>query len=94
MRKIEPFVHLFRTSVTLWADVLRLVGASFRSRTALAAKNFFLRKQLALYRGRRVRPRRASEATRLALVLRAPCFAQRDALVIVKRDPAVSLLSR
>jgi putative transposase len=41
-------------------DLGRFLKASLRSQTALAAENLFLRKQLALYRERQVKPRRAS----------------------------------
>jgi len=50
----------------------------------LAAENLFLRKQLALYREREVKPRRATDATRLVLVLLARVFPWRDALVLVQ----------
>ena len=39
-----------------------------RPRAALAAENLFLRKQLALYIERQAKPRRADDATRIALV--------------------------
>ena len=39
-----------------------------RSPAALAAENLFLRKQLALYQERHVKPRRATPATRVTLV--------------------------
>ena len=64
--------------------VLALLGTALRSRAALAAENLPLRKQLALYRERQVRPRRASDPMRLALVLLARCFAWREALTIVQ----------
>lgn len=51
----------------LWMDLVRFLGASLRSRTALAAENLFLRKQLALYRERQVKPQRASDATQLGM---------------------------
>jgi hypothetical protein len=37
----------------------------------LAAENLFLRKQLALYQERRVKPRRADDAMRITLVILA-----------------------
>ena len=46
---------------SLGMDLVRFLGASLRTRTALAAENLFLRKQLALYRERQVKPRRASD---------------------------------
>ena len=39
-----------------------------RSHVQLAAENLFLRKQLALHLERQVKPRRADDATRIALV--------------------------
>jgi hypothetical protein len=38
-----------------------------RSRAQLAAENLFLRKQLALYQERKIKPRRADDATRIIL---------------------------
>ena len=51
---------------------------------ALVAENLFLRKQLALYLERKVKPRRASDA-RLTLVFLSRLFAWRQALTIVER---------
>jgi hypothetical protein len=51
---------------------LPLVGqfvlAVARSRSTLAAENLFLRKQLALFQERKVKPRRADDATRWMMV--------------------------
>jgi putative transposase len=63
---------------------MRFGVACVRSRTDLAAENLFLRKQLALYREREVHPRRATDATRLVLVLLARVFPWRAALLIVQ----------
>src|SRR5262245_33371678 len=49
-------------------DLLRLALLPLRSRAQLAAENLFLRKQLALYVERQVKPRRADDATRFVLV--------------------------
>ena len=65
-------------------DLGRFVSSTLRSRTALAAENLFLRKQLALYRERQVQPRRATDPVRLTLVLLTRCFAWREALTIVQ----------
>ena len=48
------------------------------------AENLFLRKQLALFRECKTRPRRTPASFRLAMVGRAKFFDWRDALVIVK----------
>ncbi len=84
MRHVGPAVHLCRIAAAVGVDLARCVATSLRSRAALAAENLFLRKQLALYRERQVKPRRPSAPLRLALVLLARCFAWRGALTIVQ----------
>jgi putative transposase len=84
MQSVPSLRHLGHVGAALGIDVLRFGLACVRSRTALAAENLFLRKQLALYREREVKPRRATDATRLVLVLLARAFAWRDALLIVQ----------
>lgn len=84
MQSLQPGIHWAWVLVRLAADLVQFVGASLRWRTALAAENLFLRKQLALYRERQVKPRRASDSLRLTLVLLARCFAWREALTIVQ----------
>ena len=73
----------------LWLDTLRFIRLSLRPHFALAAENLFLRKQLALYLERQVKPRRAKVSTRLALVLLSSLFAWREALTIVKPDTLI-----
>ena len=84
MQGLQPWIHCGRILVGLTIDLVRFVGAGLRSQTALAAENLFLRKQLALYRERQVKPRRASDPLRFALVLLSRCFAWREALTIVR----------
>jgi hypothetical protein len=50
-------------------DLVRFVCLGLRSRASLAAENLFLRKRLAFYQERKVKTRRADNATRLTLVL-------------------------
>jgi hypothetical protein len=57
-----------RTILRLVGDVVRFVSEATRSHAQLAAENLFLRKQLALYVERQVKPRRADNATRITLV--------------------------
>jgi hypothetical protein len=45
-------------------DAVSYLGLCLRPRLALAAENLFLRKQLALYEERQVKPRRATHASR------------------------------
>jgi transposase InsO family protein len=52
----------------------------------LAAENLFMRKQLALYQERQVKPRRATNATRLTLLWLGQWFDWRRALGMVKPE--------
>ena len=54
--------------LTLLVDSVRYLGRCLQLPAALAAENLFLRKQLALYQERHIKPRRATHATRVALV--------------------------
>ena len=55
------------TAIMVFLDLGRLVAFGIRSRRALAAENLFLRKQLALFQERKVKPRRADDSTRWML---------------------------
>src|SRR5262245_22539153 len=72
------------TLLTLLGNAARFLRLSLRSSAALAAENLFLRKQLALYQERHVKPRRATAATRLALVWLARWFDWRQTLALVQ----------
>jgi hypothetical protein len=56
------------------ADIFRFLGSFLQSQSALSAENLFLRKQLSLYQERQVRPHRAIDATRLAMILTSKLF--------------------
>src|SRR6187401_2501526 len=79
-------VHCLRTLSLVAVDLIRLVALAARPRAALVAENLFLRKQLALFQERKVRPRRADASTRWMLAALSPWFAWRDALVNVQAD--------
>jgi putative transposase len=63
--------------------LLHFLVISLRSRSSLAAENLFLRKQLAFYRERGIRPGRTSQSTRLTLLWLSRCFDWRSALTVV-----------
>jgi len=84
MQGIEPWIHLGRMLAALSINLVQFLRTGVWSRTALAAENLFLRKQLAVYRKREVKPRRASDPLRLTLVLLARWFAWQEALTIVQ----------
>jgi transposase InsO family protein len=68
----------------LCGDGGRYLICRLSSPHALAAENLFLRKQLALYQERHVKPRSATPATRVTLVWLARWCDWRQALVIVR----------
>jgi putative transposase len=78
-----------RTVRRIGGDLVRLVAAAARSHAKLAAEYLFLRKQLALYVERPVKPRRADDATRIALVALSWLIDWRRVLTVVKPDTLV-----
>jgi putative transposase len=83
-RLLHNMLHLADTLLTLLVDVVRFLRLCLRPAAGLAAENLFLRKQLALYQERKGKPRRATPATRLALVWLGRWFEWRQALAIVQ----------
>jgi hypothetical protein len=63
-----------------------LIRLFLSSHAAITAENLFLRKQLALFQERKVRPRRSTATTRAVMVLLSRFFDWREALVIVKPE--------
>jgi hypothetical protein len=86
MRTGHSLFRLVAILFDLAQDVLRLLLLGTRSSAALKAENIFLRKQLALYLEREAKPRRATGATRLSMVLFSRLFAWQNALVNVKPE--------
>jgi transposase InsO family protein len=80
----ERMVTLGGIALRLIEDALRWLVLLFRSAEAVRAENLFLRRQLALFIERGVRPRRVDAATRVSLVLLARRFEWRGALVVVQ----------
>jgi putative transposase len=84
---LSIFQQLSKLIVTLQivvTDCVSLCATGWRSRTALAAENLFLRKQLALFQGREKKAMRTTAADRFVLSKLALFFDWRSALVIVK----------
>jgi putative transposase len=77
---------MIRTVLFLVRDLLHFVALASSSQTSLAAENLFLRKQLAFYVERKVRPRRLNDAARLTLVVLARFIDWRQLLVVVRPD--------
>ena len=85
----RAFTHCFPTLSAVVCDLVRLSFLAAHSRRALAAENLFLRKQLALFQERKLRPRRADDATRWLMAALSRLFQWRDALVNVKPDTLI-----
>ena len=80
---------LLRIALCLTCDLVRLGSSGLRSHAQLAAENLFLRKQLALYMERQVKPRRPDNATRIALVALSRVTDWRSLLTVVKPDTLI-----
>src|SRR5712671_4568291 len=73
----------------LLCDVVRLARLALTPRAQLAAENLFLRKQLALYQERHVKPTRPDPATRVVLVVLSRLLAWRALLTVVQPDTLI-----
>ena len=73
----------------LVADGLLFFLLLFRSRTFLSAEVLFLRKQLAFYKERPVRPRRLNDSARFSLILWSRLCDWKEALFIVKPETLI-----
>jgi transposase InsO family protein len=69
--------------------MVQFTGLALRPRAVIQAENLFLRRQLALYRERGLRPGRPDLATRLSLALMSRLFDWRSALVAVRPETLV-----
>lgn len=78
-----------RTIFKLLGDLATFIWLILRPHGALAAENLFLRKRLAMYRERKLKPIRPNTPIRIALVLLFGLFNWRDALVILQSQTLV-----
>jgi transposase InsO family protein len=83
-RLLRLLIRLACTLLILLIDAVHFLLLCLRPSPALAAENLFLRKQLALYQERHVKPRRATNTTRMALIWLTRWFDWRRALAIVQ----------
>ena len=82
-------IVLVRIVLRLLADLAGLVVLSLRRRRSVETENLFLRRQLALYHERGVKPRRIRATTRVSLALLSRLFDLRDALVVVRPETLI-----
>src|SRR5918996_3272623 len=85
-RLLHHCVQVVWTLLALLGNTACFWLLCLRPSVALAAENLFLRKQLALYQERHIKPRRATDATRLALVWLGRWCDWRQALAIVQPE--------
>jgi putative transposase len=78
-----------RIVLRLLTDLAGLVVLSLRPRRSVEAENLFLRRELALYQERDVKPRRVDAASRVSLALLSRLFDWRDALVVVRPETLI-----
>ena len=89
VRVLRLLRHLMQLTCTLLRflyDASYYLLLCLRPAPVLAAENLFLRKQLALYHERNIKPRRATNATRITLVWLARWFDWRQALAVVQPE--------
>jgi len=72
--------------VQLFTDLIALTAFTFRRRRATAAEILVLRRQIALYQERGIKPRRIDAVTRISLALLSRFCHWRDALVVVRPE--------
>jgi transposase InsO family protein len=83
-RLLHQGLHLTGTLLTLLGDVVHFLRLCLRPAAVLAAENLLLRKQLAFYQERHVKPRRATDAAHFTLVWLARWFDWRQGLTVVQ----------
>jgi hypothetical protein len=89
LKRLSRFHHLMQLTavvLTLIVDAARFFWLCLRPRATLAAENLFLRKQLAMYQERHVKPQRATPTIRIAMVWLAHGFDWRHALAVIKPE--------
>ena len=86
--RLKAFRHCLATIDRVLFDFVELRLAT-KSRSALMAENLFLRKQLAMFQERNVKPRRAQDSARWLMACLSRRFDWRNALVVVKPDKLI-----
>jgi putative transposase len=80
----QSVMTLVQIVLRLLIDLIALTALVFRQRRATAAEILVLRRQIALYKERGIKPRRVDSVTRISLALLSRFFSWRDALVVVR----------
>ena len=80
---------LFANIRSIALETVAFARTLCRSRSALAAENLFLRKQLTFFMERKQAPRRTDNATRVTMATLARLFDWKKALIVVKPDTLI-----
>ncbi len=86
MKSLQTVCRVFHICKDLLSGALQLLRLTTRSQVALTAEILFLRKRLALYQERKIKPRRFNDSARLSLLLLAKLFDWKKALINVKPE--------
>ncbi len=86
MKSLQTVCRVFHICKDLLSGALQLLRLTTRSQVALTAEILFLRKQLAFYQERKIKPRRFNDSARLSLLLLAKLFDWKKALINVKPE--------
>ena len=85
----DGVIAFARMVLGLLADLIGLLLLTARSRRSIQAQNLVLRRQLALFKERVVKPRRIDAATRLSLAWLAKLCDWRSCVMVVKPETMV-----
>ncbi len=73
----KSVIALFQIVLRLLIDLIALIALGFRQRRATAAEILVVRRQIALYKERGIKPRRIDPVTRISLALLSRFFKAR-----------------
>jgi hypothetical protein len=86
MPRFQTVFRLLNICKDLLREVLTFLPLMVCAQVSLAAEILFLRKQLAFYQERKIKPRRFDDAARLSMLLFAKFFDWKHALINVKPE--------
>jgi hypothetical protein len=86
MSPFQAVLRLLYIGHDLLSEVRRYLRLLVGSKASLAAEVLFLRKQLAFYQERKIKPHRFNDSARLSMLLLAKLFDWKNALVNVKPE--------
>ena len=89
MSRFRAILRHFDIAKDLLREALSFLQLLLGSKASLAAEVLFLRKQLAFYQERKIKPRRFDDPARISLLLMAQLFDWKRALVNVKPETLI-----